>query len=223
MASQSEKKQHHRPHLSPPPVHAATVNNSDVPDLTAAAADKRGAIVFHSCIVVHTLKIDDHYQTKAVVSAPLQGRRPAESSPQPRLPQVQRPQPPRRHHSTAPSSSSCQFQAAAPSGPPSSLPSPTASSSTSSPPVDKIISRRIQVASMHHGQAIRRGHIITKQQACNMVNERRPHHHHTTRPCKQLCPHPATTMKTQETAQHAKGLAFNLQANQPSPESCLPA
>nr|BAD15607.1 hypothetical protein [Oryza sativa Japonica Group]BAD16514.1 hypothetical protein [Oryza sativa Japonica Group] len=65
MASQSEKKQHHRPHLSPPPVHAATVNNSDVPDLTAAAADKRGAIVFHSCIVVHTLKIDDHYQTKA--------------------------------------------------------------------------------------------------------------------------------------------------------------
>uniref|UniRef100_A0A0E0NE42 Uncharacterized protein n=1 Tax=Oryza rufipogon TaxID=4529 RepID=A0A0E0NE42_ORYRU len=87
MASQSEKKQHHRPHLSPPPVHAATVNNSDVPDLTAAAADKRGAIVFHSCIVVHTLKIDDHYQTKAVVSAPLQGRRPDESSPQPRPPQ----------------------------------------------------------------------------------------------------------------------------------------
>uniref|UniRef100_A0A0D9YRK8 Uncharacterized protein n=1 Tax=Oryza glumipatula TaxID=40148 RepID=A0A0D9YRK8_9ORYZ len=52
---------------------------------------------------------------------------------------------------------------------------------------------------------------------------RRPHHHHTTRPCKQLRPHPATTMKTQETAQHAKGLAFNLPANQPSPESGLPA
>uniref|UniRef100_I1NZZ2 Uncharacterized protein n=1 Tax=Oryza glaberrima TaxID=4538 RepID=I1NZZ2_ORYGL len=178
MASQSEKKQHHRPHLSPLPVHAATVNNSDVPDLTAAAAaDKRGAIVFHSCIVVHTLKIDDHYQTKAVVSAPLQGRRPAESSPQPRPPQVRRPQPPRRHRSIAPSSSSRQFQAAAPSGPPSALPSPTASTSTSSPPADKIISRRIQAASMYHGQAIRRGHIITKQQACNMANERRGLHH----------------------------------------------